>query len=255
MLSLRNSALFRRGNRYHVRYLPTSLHGYSEVKLSDWKLSLWRFPGVRRILSFRARLWAQWFDWRYQIETCGEEDPRTLTVVGDNAPHAGLYIPTRPRAGRHILRDLPVSDFSNYTFIDMGSGKGRMLALAAELPFRRIIGVEFASDLHALAWKNVKCYRNSKQVCFDIEPVNMDATQYEFPLEPLLVYFFYPFHQMVMEPVIRNLNRSLAEHPRDVIVVYNNPVLSDLVQSASHLRLCARKSHFSIDYAVFRSSP
>jgi hypothetical protein len=61
-----------------------------------------------------------------------------------------------------MLRDLPIPDVSGYTFIDMGSGKGRMLLLAAEPPFRRIIGVEFASDLDALARSNVKTYRNPK---------------------------------------------------------------------------------------------
>ena len=162
-------------------------------------------------------------------------------------------MPTALRAGRHILRDLPVSDFSHYTFIDMGSGKGRMLLLAAELPFRRIIGVEFASDLHALAVRNVKSYRNARQACFQLEPVNVDAMQYVFPIEPLLVYFFYPFHQSVMEPVIENLGRSLAEHPRDVIVVYHNPALSGIIEASEQLKLCAMKRHFSAHYAVFRS--
>jgi predicted RNA methylase len=152
-----------------------------------------------------------------------------------------------------MLRDLPLTDVSNYTFIDMGSGKGRMLLLAAELSFRRIIGVEFSSDLDAVARKNVKSYRNSNQACFQIEPVNMDATQYEFPPEPLLIYFFYPFDRFVMEPVIQNLNRSLAEHPRDVILVYFNPVLSEVVEAASHLKVYTRNSYFGSRYTVFRS--
>jgi SAM-dependent methyltransferase len=221
--------------------------------VSDWKVGVWRIPGVRRVLSFRSMLSAHSFDWRYRVKTCGEEDPRALTVVGDNASHAGLYIPTTFRGGRHMLRDLPVADVSNYTFIDLGSGKGRMLLLAAELPFRRIIGVEFASDLDVLARKNVKRYRNPKQVCFQIEPVNIDAAQYEFPNEPLLIYLFYPFQQTVMEPVIQNLDRSLAEHPRDVILVYHNPILASTVEAASQLKLYARKKYFSVDYAIYRS--
>jgi tRNA1(Val) A37 N6-methylase TrmN6 len=152
-----------------------------------------------------------------------------------------------------MLRDLPIPDVSGYTFIDMGSGKGRMLLLAAELPFRRIIGVEFASDLDALARNNVKTYRNPKQACFQIEPVNMDATQFEFPPEPSLVYFYYPFDQFVMEPVIQNLNRSLEEHPRDLIVLYRNPVLSEVVEAASNLRVYTRSNYFGSLYYVYRS--
>jgi hypothetical protein len=99
----------------------------------------------------------------------------------------------------------------------------------------------------------VKSYRNSSQVCFQIEPVNMDATQYEFPPEPLLIYFFYPFDRFVMEPVIQNLNRSLAERPRDVILVYFNPVLSEVVEAASYLKVYSRNSYFGSRYMVFRS--
>jgi SAM-dependent methyltransferase len=212
-----------------------------------------RLPGMRSVSSLRGKLRAQWFDWRFHVKTCGDEDPRDLTVVGENVSHAIPYIPTTPRTGRHMLRDLPITDVSSYTFIDIGSGKGRMLLLAAEHPFRRIIGVEFASDLHALAQQNVKTYRNPNQACFQIEPVNIDATQYEFPLEPLLIYFFYPFDQSVMEPVIKNLNLSLTECPRDVILVYHNPVLSELVETASHLRVYAQNSYFSSRYTIFRS--
>ena len=168
---------------------------------------LQRLPMVRRLdFVFRHKVLARWFDIRHNVVTCREADPRALVVVGTNAEHAIVYIPTTPQTGRFMLRDLPIKDLSHYTFIDMGSGKGRMLLLAAELPFRRIIGVEFASDLSALAQRNVKKYRNAKQACFDIETLNVDAMQFEFPPEPSIIYFFYPFERFVMEPVIDNLN-------------------------------------------------
>jgi SAM-dependent methyltransferase len=212
-----------------------------------------RLPGMRVISSVRSELRAHWFDWRHHVKTCGDDDLRQLTIVGENVSHAIPYIPTTPRTGRHILRNLPVTDFSNYTFIDVGSGKGRMLLLAAELPFRRVIGIEFALDLHVVAHQNVKTYRNPDQACFQIEPIHIDATQYEFPLEPLLIYFYYPFDQAVMEPVIQNLNRSLAEDPRDVILVYHNPVLCEVVEAASQLRVYAHTTYFASRYAIFRS--
>jgi hypothetical protein len=56
-----------------------------------------------------------------------------------------------------------------------------------------------------------------------------------------------------MEPVIRNLNRSLAAHPRDVIVVYFNPVLTDVVESANKLQVYARSNYFGSLYTIYRS--
>jgi hypothetical protein len=38
-----------------------------------------------------------------------------------------------------------------------------------------------------------------------------------------------------------------------VILVYHNPILSDLVEAASHLKIYARGRHLKTSYAVFRS--
>jgi SAM-dependent methyltransferase len=220
----------------------------------SWKATLMQFPGARELSSVRTNLTAHWFDWHHHVRTCGDEDPRELNVLGENVSHAIAYIPTTFRSGRRMLRDLPIPDVSKYTFIDMGSGKGRMLLLAAELPFRRIIGVEFASDLDAIARKNVTTYRNPRQASFQIESLNMDAAQFEFPPEPSLVYFFYPFDEVVMRPVIQNLDRSLEEHPRDLIVLYRNPVFADVVEAASNLRVWTKSNYFGSLYNVYRSA-
>jgi hypothetical protein len=57
-----------------------------------------------------------------------------------------------------------------------------------------------------------------------------------------------------MEPVIQNLNRSLEEHPRDLIVLYRNPVLSEVVEAASHLRVYAKNNYFGSLYYIYRST-
>jgi hypothetical protein len=44
----------------------------------------------------------------------------------------------------------------DFTVIDFGSGKGRALIVASECPFRRIIGVEFALELHRDAQQNIR---------------------------------------------------------------------------------------------------
>jgi hypothetical protein len=197
----------------------------------DCKAALKRLPGMRAISSVRSTLRAHWFDWRCHVKTCGDDDLRQMTVVGENASHAIAYIPTTPRTGRHILRNLPVTDVSSFTFIDIGSGKGSYSPPSS--PSAASSAFEFAADPHALAQQNVKTYRNPNQVCFRIEPVHIDATQYEFPLEPLLIYFYYPFDQSV--------------------IVYHNPVLSEVVGSASQLRVYAHTTYFASRYTIFRS--
>ena len=56
----------------------------------------------------------------------------------------------RLQAALAFLRE----DWSNFTFVDLGCGKGRALIAASEHGFARIIGVEFAKSLVDIARKN-----------------------------------------------------------------------------------------------------
>lgn len=49
-------------------------------------------------------------------------------------------------------------DYSKFTFIDFGAGMGRVLLMASERPFRKIIGVEFARELITIAENNLRSY-------------------------------------------------------------------------------------------------
>ncbi len=40
-----------------------------------------------------------------------------------------------------MMAALPI-EFNQFTFIDLGSGKGRTLLMASDFPFRKILGVE-----------------------------------------------------------------------------------------------------------------
>lgn len=177
------------------------------------------------------------FDWRYNIQTCGDSELDTLHISSGNALHGTPYIPTHPKAGRNTFENLPIQDFSRYTFIDFGSGKGRMLFIAAEFPFRKIIGVEFAPELHQIAVDNIRRYRNPQQKCFDLESVNCDAAEYPFPEGEMVLYFYFPFRKPVMEPLLARLDRSLEEKPRDVVLAYANPELANLVDQMRHMKL------------------
>ena len=89
---------------------------------------------------------------RAGVRTAGNASFRQSgDAVGEGGGDGEIYVPARVRNGRAALRDAPVRDVSGYTFVDLGSGKGRMLFVAAERPFRRVIGVEFSRSLHAEA--------------------------------------------------------------------------------------------------------
>ena len=156
-----------------------------------------------------------------------------------------LYQPTVPAEFSEMLQNLARVDFTRFTFIDLGSGKGRALLMAAAYPFRRIIGVEVQAELHAVAEENLARFReNGAQI--DVQSICLDAREFEFPPDPLIVYLFNPFPDYVLAAVIENLRSSLARHPRPLYVVYNAPFEQHAIENAKPLRRIVHTLQYEI---------
>ena len=157
----------------------------------------------------------------------------------------GQYQPSEPALFHQMLAALPVP-VDGFTFIDLGSGKGRTLLMASDYPFRRIIGVELLSELHEIAKQNIARYRSDAQRCTVIESRAGDARQFDFPAEPTLLYLFNPFPEHVLRAGLRNLHASLLRSPRQFYIIYHNLVLEHVFSEQPWLNLVLRTHEFAI---------
>lgn len=179
-----------------------------------------------------------WFDITRSVQTSGNAPPRfDMSKIVGEIRDSLTCIPIRPVNARVALRDLPIKDHSQYTFIDMGSGKGRMLFLAAEHSFRKVQGLEFVIDLHERACDNIKRYRHRKQKCAHLESIHGNAADFEFPSGNLVVCIFNPFGPEVLDRVLTNLSRSIDSHPRHVVILLIWPIQSQLVARMRGIRV------------------
>jgi SAM-dependent methyltransferase len=163
------------------------------------------------------------FDCAHGVDTAGMVLLYTLDgFVGLHRDEGCHYESVNPERFRERIAALGI-DFPQYTFLDLGCGKGRTLLIAAQFPFRRVRGVEFAPALHAVAEKNIAADRGPRR-CGDIRADLADAAEYPVPDGPLVVFMYNPFFGSVMDRVLANLAQSHREQPRDIKVVYWNPV-------------------------------
>lgn len=152
-------------------------------------------------------------------------------------------------------------DFHEFTFIDLGSGKGRTLLMASDYPFRRIVGVELLPALHQIALENVTLYKSASQKCFAIQSICGDAADFSFPLDPMVLFLFNPFPEPGLRRVIANLQESLEECPRRVYVLYHNPLLENVLRESPALTKIGGTHQFSIfrgstlRSSIFRAAP
>jgi SAM-dependent methyltransferase len=212
---------------------------------------LWEYVHDSTPARLRQRYGDADYDWDYRVNT-------TSGAVGWRDRLLGMfhsaYQPTEPAAFHDMLDVLQQSpspdqtalNFREFTFVDLGSGKGRTLLMASDYPFRRIVGVELLPSLHQIAQQNLRQYKNESQKCFAIESICADATAFSFPDQPLVIYLFNPFPESGMRQVFANLEQSLHIHPRPVYVLYHNPLLEHVLSERALLRKIAGTHQYSM---------
>lgn len=157
-----------------------------------------------------------------------------------------LYQPTVEEEFAEIMQHLATVDIETFAFVDLGSGKGRALLLAAMYPFARIVGVEVQPELDAIARRNIECFCDPGQQCRNLKSLCADAREYEFPLTGLVVYLFNPFPGYVLREVLNNLVASARRAPRSIIVLYNAPFEKQEFERIPELRQYYETSQYQL---------
>jgi hypothetical protein len=182
------------------------------------------------------------YDFDFHVNTTGATVSWRDRLLGH---FLSPYQPTEPGLFHEMIAALPI-DFSNFTFVDLGSGKGRTLLMAADYPFRKIVGVELLPALHGAAEENLRAYHSPAQKCFAVELVCGDARDFVFPEEPIVLYLFNPVSETILRELIGKLERSLVELPRPIEVIYHNPLLERVLEESSMLRKISGTHQYSI---------
>jgi SAM-dependent methyltransferase len=190
-------------------------------------------PQQRRILRQELE-----FDQHCNVDTRADRDPGWMAAItSPNWMHGIGYAPVPFADLRTILKGLDLS-WQDYTFVDLGAGKGRALFVAAEFPFHHVTGVEYSPRLAAALTNNIASYRNPRQRCWSLAGLLGDATEYPFPTDPLVLFFHHPFETIVFRQVLARLELSLARHPRHIVAIYYDPQCEQVfAESASFQRL------------------
>lgn len=207
--------------------------------------ALWEFLRDSTPSRLRTRFGDADYDWDYRVNT-------TSGAVGWRDRLLGVfhsaYQPTEQRAFSEMMGALAQHggiNFREFTFIDLGSGKGRTLLMASDYPFRRILGVELLPSLHEIAKHNLAQYHNESQRCFSLESICADATTFPLPVEPLVIYLFNPFAESGVRRALNMLRKSLDEKFRPAYVIYHNPQ-HESVLTGSGLKRIAGTHQYSI---------
>jgi hypothetical protein len=172
-----------------------------------------------RLRSLRRSFSRLLFERRYGLSTADHVD---YDELGYEDGERYRYEPSGWLSLRRALPRRRVSETD--VFVDLGSGKGRVVFQAARhYPFKRVIGVELSSELHEVARGNIESHRRGLR-CQDVELVNDDVLEWEIPADLTIVYMHNPFLGRLFSQVAERLVRFAHRHRRRLFVIYVNPV-------------------------------
>jgi hypothetical protein len=113
-----------------------------------------------------------------------------------------------------LLARVPPDFVERATFIDVGSGMGRVVLLAAQYPYRRVVGVERRGHLFATSRENIAIATGLVRETDRVDLINCDITEYAWPAGDLAIFMFNPFGpELVRDTLVRALeSRSGRDH-------------------------------------------
>jgi SAM-dependent methyltransferase len=185
--------------------------------------------------SARNEAESQSFDATYGTETSAIREVGSLDIASPNARYAVRYQPSSDTLIRNAISRLNM-DATEFTFIDFGSGKGRVLMVAAEYPFKQIIGVEFSSELNEIAKHNVARLPSNLNHTGRISALCCDAAEFEPPPGNLVCYFYNPFGAAVLEPIANRLAARTLRGYR-TIIIYVDPQKRELFDKTEKFKI------------------
>ena len=126
--------------------------------------------------------------------------------------------------------------------IDIGCGKGGAIFTLAKYPFARVDGLELSTEMIAVARENLKRMAVSRSTIYHGDAGEFcDYDRYTF------FYLYNPFPALVMSQTLRHIANSLNKRPRNVVLIYCNPVCHSLVVEAGFRKIA--------EFPVLKRSP
>jgi SAM-dependent methyltransferase len=172
------------------------------------------------------------FDQIYSTETSGLVPARDLATGHPNDEHVTAYYGVAPSILRSLVKQwlstAPQHHITDYTFLDVGAGKGRAVLLASEFPFRQVIGVELNPAMAAIARANVDIWNHTHtsdptaSATAPIQIIQDDALNLALPSTPTLVFLFHPFEDPVLKAFLRHIETAFADRPGTLDLLYVN---------------------------------
>jgi SAM-dependent methyltransferase len=156
---------------------------------------------------------------RFGVSSEGSIALGELAIDSENRAVGFRYVPSPGLLVDALLFNIG-EELGRFSFVDFGSGKGRVLLVASHYPFREVVGVEFSPALHEIAEDNIRRYQSPARRCQNVRSVCADAATFALPEHDCVLYFNNPFAEPVFARVLGNIQAAHERSHRKLYVLY-----------------------------------
>ena len=167
---------------------------------------------------------------KYHINTIEIDDFHNEKIESKNLLHASIYQGTNYFVIEKAFEYLK-NENANNSILDFGSGKGRIMVVAAHYGFKNITGIDFSQSLCAEAGYNIEKIKPFfPKTNFEINCD--DVVNYTIENNTNVFFFFNPFDEVIMLKVVKKILFSQKQNPRKIYIIYVNPLHKEIFLSA-----------------------
>lgn len=210
---------------------------------------VWKNGLTRTFQQFISVMEDYCFDLKHGIDTSEIVQVEDLDITREDKKHSRRYQPTRIRYIKKLIRELKLPEGS--VFVDFGSGKGRVLFVASNYNFKRVVGVEISSKLCEIARNNLVVYERKLKRPLKVEIVESNVLRYDIRDDENIFYFFRPFDGLIMEKIIEKIISSLKESPRKVWVIICSSIFDDLFEGKQIFQRSMGYAYGGAEFVVY----
>jgi predicted RNA methylase len=156
---------------------------------------------------------------KYGISTIGVDNLET--IESNHINNATIYMPAIYSILEWVFAQVNPKEIHH--LVDIGSGKGRVLCVAALLGCKKVTGIDFSEKLCLDALINLSKIKNNIPDV-DANVGYQDAYSYKIPKDADCIFLFNPFDESIMQAVVYNILNSYSINKRAIHIIYANPI-------------------------------
>lgn len=172
-------------------------------------------------------------------------------TIDSNHARSGVEYTPSPRIVIGAIPSLLSDALSDWAFVDVSAGRGRVIATAAAHPYRKVVGIEFGLELHRDGSAYINALSVDRVRARSVEMRHADATCFDVPDGPCVFYLFNPFDAQVMRAFLDHIIADWRRNPRTMRLIYFNPVEKAVFEGEDLIARCSIEVAQRIKFFLF----